>query len=147
MKWTMALATLVVGALIPIQALLNSKMGKLTGGPVMGALVSFTVGLVCLLSLVMVSQPYTFRQLGNIGQAPWYAWLGGVIGAIFVGYITWANQKLGVGFTFALVVTGQLVASLVLDHYGWLGAPLRQITLEKIIGVILIIAGVVLVKK
>ena len=78
---------------------------------------------------------------------PWYIWLGGFLGAVYVGYITWINQQQGVALTFSLVVSGQIFCSLLIDHYGLLGSALRTITLEKIIGAVLIIVGIILIKK
>ena len=113
----------------------------------MGSLMSFFVGLVCLLVLNLSVNPNSLLQLKPTATTPWYIWLGGVIGAIFVGYITWVNQQQGVALTFALVVSGQIFASLLIDHYGLFGSMLQPITLEKIIGACLIIGGVILIKK
>lgn len=147
MKYVLWFFTLVVGALMPVQAILNTRLGRQTGGPLMGSLISFIVGLVCLLVLNLISNYSAVIQLKPAATSPWYIWLGGVIGAIFVGYITWVNQKQGVALTFALVVSGQIFVSLLIDHYGLLGSAIRTITLEKIAGAILIIAGLVLIKK
>lgn len=132
---------------MPVQAILNTRLGRQTGGPLMGSLISFIVGLVCLLVLNLISNYSAVIQLKPAATSPWYIWLGGVIGAIFVGYITWVNQKQGVALTFALVVSGQIFVSLLIDHYGLLGSAIRTITLEKIAGAILIIAGLILIKK
>ncbi|MEJ0103235.1 MAG: DMT family transporter [Bacteroidota bacterium] len=86
-------------------------------------------------------------QLKPSSTGPWYIWLGGVLGAIFVGYITWVNQKQGMALTFALVVSGQIFISLLIDHFGLLGSAIRTITLEKIAGAVLIIAGLILIKR
>lgn len=147
MKYVLWFFTLIVGALMPVQAILNTRLGRQTGGPLMGSLISFIVGLVCLLVLNLISNYSAVIQLKPAATSPWYIWLGGVIGAIFVGYITWVNQKQGVALTFALVVSGQIFVSLLIDHYGLLGSAIRTITLEKIAGAILIIAGLVLIKK
>lgn len=139
--------TLLVGSLLPIQAILNTRMGKQTGGPLMGSLISFTVGLICLLALNLVTNASAVVNLKPAIVTPWYIWLGGFLGAIFVGYITWVNQQQGVALTFALVVSGQVFCSLVIDHFGLLGSAIRTITLEKIIGAVLIIVGIILIKK
>lgn len=139
--------TLLVGSLLPIQAILNTRLGKQTGGPLMGSLLSFTVGLICLLVLNLVTNASAVVNLKAAIVTPWYVWLGGFLGAIFVGYITWVNQQQGVALTFALVVSGQVFCSLIIDHYGLLGSAVRTITLEKIIGAILIIVGIILIKK
>jgi len=147
MKYLLMFITLLVGSLLPIQAILNTRLGKQTGGPLMGSLLSFTIGLICLLVLNLVTNASAVANLKPAIVTPWYIWVGGFLGAIFVGYITWVNQQQGVALTFALVVSGQVFCSLVIDHYGLLGSAVRTITLEKIIGAILIIVGIILIKK
>jgi len=147
MKYLLMFLTLLTGALLPIQAILNTRLGKQTGGPLMGSLLSFIVGLICLLVLNLVTNTSAVVNLKPATVMPWYIWLGGFLGAIFVGYITWVNQQQGVALTFALVVRGQVFGSLGIDHFGLLGSAVRTITLEKILGAVLIIAGIVLIKK
>ena len=141
------LLTLFVGAMIPAQAVLNTRLGRQIGGPLMGSLMSFTIGIICLFALNLATNPSAVIQLKPTATGPWYLWLGGVLGAIFVGYITWVNQQQGVALTFALVVSGQIFMSLVIDQYGLFGSMIQPITLEKIIGAVLIIAGLILIKK
>jgi len=147
MKYLLMLLTLFVGAMIPAQAVLNTRLGRQIGGPLMGSLMSFTVGIICLFALNLATNPSAVIQLKPTATGPWYLWLGGVLGAIFVGYITWVNQQQGVALTFALVVSGQIFMSLVIDQYGLFGSMIQPITLEKIIGAVLIIAGLILIKK
>jgi transporter family-2 protein len=147
MRYFLMFLTLLTGALLPIQAILNTRLGKQTGGPLMGSLLSFTVGLICLLVLNFMTNTSAVINLKPATVMPWYTWLGGFLGAIFVGYITWVNQQQGVALTFALVVSGQVFCSLFIDHFGLLGSALRTITLEKIIGALLIIVGIILIKK
>ena len=139
--------TLITGALMPVQAILNTRLGRQIGGPLMGSLMSFFVGIICLLVLNLSLNYSSVIQLKPSSTSPWYIWLGGLLGAIFVAYITWVNQKQGMALTFSLVVSGQILISLVIDHYGLLGSAIRTITLDKIIGAILIITGLVLIKK
>ena len=139
--------TMLIGAMIPTQAVLNTRLGRQIGGPLMGSLMSFTIGIICLFALNLATNPSAVIQLKPTATGPWYLWLGGVLGAIFVGYITWVNQQQGVALTFALVVSGQIFMSLVIDQYGLFGSMIQPITLEKIIGAVLIIAGLILIKK
>jgi len=136
-----------VGTIIPVQAILNTRLGRQTGGALMGALLSFLTGTICLIILNLIVNGQAVLNLRQSAEGPWYIWLGGFIGAIFVGYITWINQQQGVALTFALVVSGQIFVSLLIDHYGLFGSAVRTITLEKIMGAALIIAGIILIKK
>ncbi len=139
--------TLVVGALMPVQAIFNSRLGRQIGGPLMGALMSFVIGTFFLLILNVFVNGSSVQQLRPLQAGPWYLWLGGLLGAIFVTYITWVNQQQGVALTFALAVSGQVLASLIIDHYGLFGSVARAITIEKAAGALLIIAGILLIKK
>jgi bacterial/archaeal transporter family-2 protein len=147
MKYLLMLFTLLIGAMVPVQAILNTRLGRITGGPLMASLLSFFTGLICLLVLNLATNHTAVLQVKSTAGGPWYIWLGGVIGAIFVGYITWVNQQQGVALTFALVVSGQIFMSLLIDQYGLFGSVVQTITLEKIIGAALVVAGVILIKK
>ena len=147
MKYVLMVITFFVGTIIPVQAILNARLGRQTMGPLMGALLSFLTGTIILLVLNVIINGSAMFNLRTYSTGPWYIWLGGFIGAIFVGYITWVNQQQGIALTFALAVSGQMFLSLLIDHYGLFGAAVRTITVEKIIGVALIICGIVLIKK
>src|SRR6478735_504612 len=146
MKYILMVITFFVGAIIPVQAILNARLGRQTSGALTGALLSFLTGTIVLLVLnIAINGSALFNPRMYI-TGPWYIWLGGMIGAIFVGYITWINQQQGMALTFALVVAGQIFISLFIDHYGLLGSVARTITLEKIIGAALIVGGIILIK-
>jgi len=147
MKYILMFFTFITGAVIPVQAILNARLGKQTGGALMGALMSFLTGTIILLIVNFIVNGQAMLNLKPASTGPWYLWLGGLIGAFFVGYITWVNQQQGMALTFALVVSGQIFASLFIDHYGLFGSAVRTITLEKITGAILIIGGIILIKK
>jgi len=135
----------IAGTILPIQAALNGKMGKAVQHPMVAAFISFSVGaLALLLYLLLARQPLSLTMAYK--QAPWYAWLGGVIGTFYVVASIVLLPRLGVALTFGLVIAGQLFISLLMDHYGWLGVPIRPINLYRIAGVVLLIIGVVLIR-
>lgn len=147
MKYILMIITFFVGAIIPVQAVLNARLGKQTFGPLMGALLSFLTGTIVLFAINLAINGSAMFNARTYNTGPWYIWLGGLIGAIFVGYITWVNQQQGMALTFALVVAGQIFISLLIDQYGLFGSVARTITLEKIAGAALIIGGIILIKK
>src|SRR3954469_12884068 len=85
MRYFLMFLTLLTGALLPIQAILNTRLGRQTGGPLIGSLLSFIVGLICLLVLNLVTNASAVVNLKPAAVMPWYIWLGGFLGAIFVG--------------------------------------------------------------
>ena len=147
MRYILMLSTLFIGALLPVQALLNTKLGKQTGGPLMSSMLSFLVGLIGLVIINLVTNYSAVSNMKLLSVSPWYIWIGGLLGAVYVTCIIFVNQQQGVALTFALAVAGQIFISLVIDHFGLLGAYVRPVSIPKIIGALLIIAGLVLVKK
>jgi transporter family-2 protein len=86
-------------------------------------------------------------SLANIKDAPPVAWLGGLLGAFFVATAVILAPRIGVAMTFSLIVAGQMLITLVLDHFGFLGLPVKEISLARIGGALLVIAGVVVIRR
>ncbi len=147
MRYILMFSTLFIGAILPVQAVLNTKLGKQTGGPLISSLLSFLVGLICLFIINFFGNYSAFTNMKLLSVSPWYVWIGGLLGAIYVACIIFVNQQQGVALTFALVVAGQIFISLLIDHFGLLGSIVRPVSIPKIIGALLIIAGLVLIKK
>ncbi len=147
MKGILLFLALLAGTMLPVQASINAKMAKFAGGPVMAALLSFGVGTIALLVFALLSQPNFGLQIANTRQAPAYAWLPGILGAFYVVGSVYFLPKLGVALTFSLIVAGQMLVTLVLDHYGLLGVPIKPINIARIIGILLIVGGVILIRK
>jgi transporter family-2 protein len=139
------LTAFIAGAILPIQAGLNTKLGKAAENPVYAALFSFIVGTIVLGAYVLATrQPLSVEGIKN---APSYLWVGGILGAFYVTVIVLIFPKLGPGLSFGLIVAGQMLASLFLEHYHILVAQQNSISLAKITGVGLIILGVILLRK
>ena len=139
------LAVVFGGAATALQAPTNAKMMGAVGSPVNAAFVSFAVGTAALGILAVVLQ--VRPDLAASRALPWYAWIGGLYGAIFVVAAAWGVPRLGVATTIILMVAGQLLLSVVLDHFGAMGMPKQPISLGRIAGVAMVIAGVLMVRK
>ena len=140
------LFALVAGMLVPIQAVLNTKMGRALGDPVFAALISFSVGTVSLFIYALVVQ----MDWGAIRQAsglPWMVWAAGCLGAVFVAATVILTPKLGAALTFSLMVAGQLFMAVLMDHFGALGIQVQPMSWMRLVGIALITAGVVLIRK
>jgi transporter family-2 protein len=147
MRYILMLSTLFIGAILPVQAVLNTKLGKQTGGPLISSLLSFLVGLICLCIINLFANDTALSQMKLLSVSPWYVWMGGLLGAIYVSCVIFVNQQQGVALTFALVVAGQIFISLLIDHFGLFGSIVRPVSIPKIMGALLIVAGLVLIKK
>lgn len=140
------LLALTVGCLLPIQASINAKLGSFLKAPLMAALVNFIVGGFVLLT-VIVSTRTPNNLLQTMKEAPVYAWIGGLMGAIYVSSIIFLVPRLGAALSFGLIVAGQLVFSLALDHFGLFGVPVQPVNWGRVLGVSLILAGVLVIQK
>jgi bacterial/archaeal transporter family-2 protein len=137
-----ALATVLVGGLIALQAPINSGLGRATG-TMPAAAISFTVGTLLLISIVVVT-----GNVGNVSSAAdirWYYLIGGLLGAAYVTTVLLTVRTLGAGGVTAATVAGQLTTSVVIDRLGILGLDETPITLGRVIGVLLLFAGTLLV--
>lgn len=139
------LLALAVGAGLAFQAVINARLSSALGSPLWAALVQVFVGLVFLvLCLALVRQPVP--AFSGAGRLPWWIWTGGAIGAAFVLSVIVTTRPLGVALMVASVVVGQSVAALVIDHYGWFGVDMHRLSPLRVVGVVLLFAGVVLIR-
>ena len=145
MSTLLALWVVVMGAGLSVQPLLNARLAGLAGHPIYGALVSVFVSTVTLAVTVLVAR-LAAPDVKALATAPLGLWTGGVIGAFVVLAALTAAPRLGAATTVALFITGQLAASLVLDHFGLLGVPVRPFDLTRTLGVACLVAGVVLIR-
>ena len=135
----------LAGTFLPIQAGLNNKLAKTGDSPVHASMISFAVGAVALIVYILLtSQNVSWK---GIREAPAYAWTGGILGAFYVTIIVLAFPKIGPGLTFGLVVAGQLLISMLMEHYQLLGAESQPVSIGRITGMLLIIGGVLIMKK
>lgn len=142
----LALLGLAAGAAIPVQASMNASVGRALGRPEWAALVNFVVGSLALACLLLV-QRSAVPPAAAWGRAPWWGWAAGFLGAFFVAVTVVLTPRLGVLATLTLMLAGQLVASSLLDHHGLLGLTVRAFTPVRALGVALVLAGVVLVRR
>ena len=134
----------MAGAFLPFQAGMNNKLAKTGGSPVHASMLSFGIGVIALIAYIMLTSQNVSWKLKD---APNYAWLGGMLGAFYVTVIVLAFPKIGPGMTFGLVVAGQLLISVLKEHFGIMGAQAHSISFGRVMGMVLIVGGVVVMKK
>lgn len=139
------LAMFGAGALLSIQAGVNARLRGELGSPLWAALGSFTVGTLALLVVCVVAR-LPWPDLPRVGRAPGWIWTGGVLGAIYLTLSAAFAARLGATVLIAAVVAGQLVCSVLLDHFGWAGFAVQRLTVTRAVGAALLAAGVVLVR-
>ncbi len=148
-EWLFLAGAFLVGAFLPVQAGVNMQLTKWFNHPVQGAFISFAVGMLTLLLIAIVGSMSGLMKtpsLGQVSQAPWWMWTGGILGAGFVAGAIILAPRLGATTMAGWIIAGQLVTSLLVDHYGWLGFPPHSIGWARIVGVACLMAGVLLIR-
>ena len=133
------------GIFVGLQAPVNSRLGKEIGS-LQAATVSFTVGLLALILVASLSSG-GISGVTNAGKAPWWALIGGVLGAFYVTVALITVRTLGLSALTAIVVSGQLAIAVVVDRFGLLGITKQHIGAPRIIGLVLLVVGAVLVVR
>lgn len=140
------LLAIMAGTLIAAQGIVNGRMATHMGGPLQAALISFSVGWIALLA-VNLAFGNKLPILHALDVAPWWAWLGGLAGAVVVTLAAFAVPRIGVAAYVSAFIAGQLTAALLYDHFGLLGQTVREITPLRLLGVLFMGAGVYLIRR
>jgi transporter family-2 protein len=135
----------VAGGLIAMQAPINSMLGK-SVGTFAAASFSFVIGTIALV-LITLLVGGGFGDLGEARHLSWYYLMGGLLGAVYVTTALVAVRELGAGGVTAATIAGQLTLSLVIDQLGILGVEERAITWDRLFGVLLLAAGMLLIVR
>jgi bacterial/archaeal transporter family-2 protein len=140
-----ALLVLFAGGMIALQAPTNVMLARAGGSPVLAALISFAVGTLSLLAVWLASGHRA--GVTPFAALPWYAWLGGLYGAAYVAIAAYAAPRLGLATLITIGIAGQVLVALWLDHVGALGLPRMAISPARVAGAVLVIVGVLLVRR
>lgn len=139
------LLAVIAGAVVPFQSAINANLGRGLGHPLWATLASLLVSILVLLP-IMLAMRVPLPSVAFISKAPLWMWAGGAFGVCFISLALVLLPKLGASGFMALALAGQVVASLVLDHFGWFGLVQRQVSLPRVLGVVMLIGGVVLIQ-
>ena len=135
----------VAGVLVGMQPAVNSRLGQAVGS-VPAAAFSFLIGTIALVLIVSLTSE-GIGSFGNVGKAPWWAFVGGLLGGRLCDRRIVAVRTLGVSSLTAIVISGQLAAAIMIDRFGLLGIAKQPIGATRVLGFVLLVAGVVLVVR
>lgn len=136
----------LAGVSVVVQQLLNANLRTALGSAAWSGAVSYALGLACTALLVLALRD-PLPSAAVAARIPWWAWAGGLFGAVFIVLAILLVPRLGGAAFIALVVAGQMLASLVADHFGLLGLAQRAVDLPRLVGVALLVGGVVLIRR
>jgi transporter family-2 protein len=141
-----SLVGILAGALIALQGPINAQLARGLGMPVAAAAASFVAGSVVLILITLVLSQTQGITIAWRVPPLWMFLAGGCLGAIFVTCALILTPKLGAAATMAFIVAGQLLAGLLLDRLGYFDLAVRELTLGRVGGAILLLAGALLIR-
>lgn len=141
----MLIAMLAAGV-IPVQAIVNGRLGQEVQNPLLASLISFTGGTMLLCLLVLLSSG-GWPAIPATARLPWYLFTGGLLGAVFVTAVLMLVPRIGTANLLAAAIVGQLLMSLIIDHFALLGMPQGSVSLSKLGGAALLVLGMLLIQR
>ena len=142
--WLLALP-LIAGAMLPLQAGMNGEVARQLSSVMNAALLSFAVGTLALLVIVLVQRD--LPNLQGLRGITWWHWSSGLLGVFLIATAAFAATRVGASLFLALLLAGQLLMALLLDHYGWAGYRQASVSLSKVGGILLVFVGVWLIRR
>lgn len=135
----------LAGMLSATQTAVNGHLGEVLGSKIQAAYISFLVGTITLIIIVLVVRPQLRFQRVN-GHTPWWMWIGGLLGALFVLGNVYLVPIIGTGFAVIIVLIGLMIGSLLIDQFGWLSSEKNPVTLLQVGGLLIMIIGVMIIR-
>ena len=139
---TLAIAA---GISLVVQQALNANLRTALSSAAWSGFMSYFLGVVCMAAFAFLLQD-PIPSVATASRIPWYAWSGGLFGAIFIGLAIFLIPQLGAATFFALLIAGQMLGSIVFDHFGVLGLPVHPVSVIRVAGAALLVSGVVLIR-
>ena len=134
---------LFIGVILTLHLSMNAQVGAIIKNPKIGNALFWTIGAFTAILIALTS--LETEAFSRLKEVPAWLLLAGVIGAILVFGIAWTIPQIGAASAFVLMIAGQVIAGVVLSHFGLLGSPIEKISILKIMGILLLLSGVSLV--
>lgn len=141
-----SLLGVLAGAFLALQAPVNAELSRGLGLPVAAAAISFLAGAVVLAGISAAIVRVDGLSLDWRAPAPWLFVAGGCLGGAYVTIATMLVPRAGAMATMAFIVTGQLLGGMIVDRLGLLGVAVREISLGRAAGAMLLVAGALMIR-
>ncbi|MBB6465200.1 DMT family transporter [Aminobacter carboxidus] len=141
-----SLLGVLAGAFIAIQAPVNAQLARGLGVPVAAAAISFLSGAIVLGVITLLTTRTQGLVIDWKAPAPWLFVVGGVLGAFYVTSTVLLTPRIGAAALMAFLVAGQLLAGMLVDKAGILGVAVREISMGRIVGAVLLLAGAMMIR-
>ncbi|MDI3521552.1 MAG: bacterial/archaeal transporter family-2 protein [Anaerophaga sp.] len=145
-KYVFILAALLIGGFLSVQGSINAQLSSFLRHPLQASLTNFLVGTVILIFLNIILRT-SLPSIAEMKSVPWYLFLGGAIGAIFVTSVVLLIPKIGVTNMLAASIAGQLIVASIIDHHGLFNVTVHPVSLSRIAGIIMLLLGIFLIQR
>lgn len=132
-----------IGVAMAFQTAINTQLREYLNSPTQAAFLSFLTGTI-ILAIMVFMQSAPRPSFDSIIHIPWYLWLGGLLGVYAISVSIYAAPKLSLLTLSGLIIFGQIVMSMIVDHFGFFGGEKTPINWQRLIGSITIFIGVIL---
>ena len=134
---------LAAGVALATQSAINTQLAKaMSGEAVIATFISFAVGTLVLFFIAWVKTDL-WGNLSTVPSQPWWKLIGGILGAVVVFTTVLLAPKLGITAMLFFIIVGQLITAATIDHFGFIGMPIREVNITKFIGLIIVVFGLV----
>jgi transporter family-2 protein len=141
-----ALLAVLAGMSFVAQQAVNANLRASIDSAAWAGFASYLGGTICMAVLaLLLRDPWPAQAV--LARSNWWAWSGGLFGAVYIAISILLLPRLGAATVVALIVLGQMLGSMLFDHYGWVGLPKHPADWQRIVGVLLLICGVVLIRR
>ncbi|MCQ9423406.1 DMT family transporter [Pseudomonas sp. LJDD11] len=141
----LATTALAAGALVPFQAGSNAALGRALGHPLWATVGSLLISLLVIVPALLAARP-PLPALSQAAALPLWAWLGGVAGVVYITCALLLTPRLGATGFIACVIAGQMLSSLLIDHFGLMGLAVKEANVGRLAGIVVMFVGVLLVQ-
>jgi transporter family-2 protein len=142
MQTNLYILSLFLGVVLAVHLAMNGEVGKKMDNPQVANAVFWCIG--ALTAVIIGLTGWQSGALAPLGQVNKILLTAGMMGACLVFAIAWLGPQIGWGNLMITLLAGQVITGIMMSHFGWLGSPQQPITMVKIIGIVIMIAGVVL---
>jgi len=147
MNWIFLVLAFLIGISNAVQSGVNAQLRESINNPILAGIFSFSIGLVILLIVFACFNENPVPKINDFQQIPLTRFLGGALGAFYVITVIFIVRKIGSSNMMCLIIAGQMATVMTIDHFGLQGFAIHQITLPRLAGAVLVVAGVVLILK
>jgi transporter family-2 protein len=140
-----SLLGIAAGVSFVVQQALNTDLRGCLGSASWAAFISYFGGVITMMLVLLVMQE-SWPSAGSVAGSSWWLWTGGFFGAVYIVIAIILLPRLGAATVVALIVTGQMLSSLAFDQFGLLGISQHPVSILRLTGALLLVAGVILIR-